>query len=143
MVEWRRNQPVLVEQGIQVYPITTSKAGEGSAGATGLTALFLENVVTPFSFSREVAGSLLSVLTVDKALCDYESVRGKVALVPVEQFVLEWFVVRTGCKKVAQLFLKNLQYSLRELKTIHKRFWLFQRLCGWAGCRGRNMQEDL
>jgi hypothetical protein len=57
--------------------------------------------------------------------------------------VLEWFVVRTGCKKVAQLFLKNLQYSLREMRTIHKRFWLFQRLCGWAGCRGRNMQEDL
>ncbi len=56
---------------------------------------------------------MLSVLSVDKVLADYDSVRSKVALVGLEQFVLEWFVVRTGCKKVAQIFLKNLQYSLR------------------------------
>jgi hypothetical protein len=138
--DWHRNKPVHVEQGVQVFFIATSKGGEGSSGATGLTAKFLESVVTPFSFGKEVTGSLLSVLAVDKVLSDYESVRGRVALLGLEQFVLEWFVVRTGCKKVAQLFVKNLQYSLREMRTSHKRFWLFQRLCGWAGIRGRNMQ---
>jgi hypothetical protein len=78
--EWKRNQPVHVDQGVQVYPIATSKAGDGTAGASGATALFLDKVVTPFSFGREVAGSLLSVLAVDKILCDYEAVRSRVAI---------------------------------------------------------------
>jgi len=26
---------------------------------------------------------------------------------------------------------------------VHKRFWIFYRICGVGGIRGRNMQEDL
>ena len=142
--DWKKNMPIKVDAGAQVFLIAEGKGAESyGRGAGGATAQFLQNVITPFSFSKEVTGSLLNVLTVEKVLFDYEVVRQRLGLVGLEEFVVQWFVVRTGCKKVAQIFVKNLQYSLKELRGVHKRFWLFQRLCGWSGFKRRNLQEDL
>lgn len=142
--DWKKNIPIKVDASAQVFMIAEGKGAESYGRASGgVTLQFLQNVITPFSFSREITGSLINVLTIDKMLFDYELVRQRVGLVGLEEFVLQWFVMRTGCKKVAQIFVKNFQYSLKELRTAHKRFWLFQRLCGWSGFKRRNMQEDL
>ena len=61
---------------LQVYLVAQSKGLEGAAGAGGgLLSRFLDNVVTPFSFNKEIAGSLINILTVDKILFDYDFVR--------------------------------------------------------------------
>lgn len=140
---WDRNKPEKAEAATQAFLVTT--AGQGAAAAAGGTALsaFLDKVVTPFAFSKEIAGSLMTVLTVDKILWDYELIQKKLALRPMPQFLVEWFVIRTGCKRIGQIFLRNFVYSLRELRGLHKRFGLMERLCGCAELRGRNMGEDL
>lgn len=90
-----------------------------------------------------MTGSLINILSIDKILYDYEIIRHKFNLKSFEQFLFEWFIIRTGCKKIAQIFVKNFLYSLKELKGRHKRFSIFYRICGFSGFRGRNMQEDL
>eukprot|EP00919_Chromeraceae_sp_WS-2016_P037543 GHVR01089672.1.p1 GENE.GHVR01089672.1~~GHVR01089672.1.p1 ORF type:complete len:152 (+),score=0.08 GHVR01089672.1:172-627(+) len=57
--------------------------------------------------------------------------------------MFEWFIIKTGCKKISQIFIKNFIYSLKELKGKHKRFNIFHKICGFAGYRKKNMQEDL
>lgn len=60
------------EVGVQVYLINQGKGSEGIGGVTGsLLTRFLDNVVTPFSFSSDIAASLISVLAIDKILFDY------------------------------------------------------------------------
>ena len=101
---------------------------------------FLDNVVTPFSFSREIAGSLINILTVDKILFDYDLIRLREGLKSFEEFLFEWFIIRTGCRKIAQIFVKNFLYSLKELRTSHKRFAIFYRISGHSGYQKRNVQ---
>ena len=105
-----------------------------------LLGRFLDNVVTPFSFNKEITGSLINILTIDKVLFDYELIRSRESLKTFEEFLFEWFIIRTGCRKIAQIFVKNFLYSLRELKGTHKRFALFFRICGHSGFKKRNMQ---
>jgi hypothetical protein len=52
--------------------------------AADITTQFLQNVITPFSFSKDIAANLLNLLTIDKILYDYEIVRQKLALVPFQ-----------------------------------------------------------
>ena len=103
-------------------------------------ARFLDNVVTPFSFSKDIAGSLINILSIDKILFDYETIRLREAVRSFEEFLYEWFIIRTGCRKIAQIFVKNFLYSLKELRSAHKRFSTFYRITGMSGFKKRNMQ---
>ena len=127
----------------QVYMIAQGKGSEGTGEGGNLLVRFLDNVVTPFSFSKEIAGSLINILTVDKILFDYDFIRLRESLRTFEEFLFEWFIIRTGNRKIAQIFVKNFLYSLKELKTHHKRFAIFYRISGHSGFKKRNMQEDL
>ena len=61
---------------VQVYLVAQSKGLDRATGVGGgLLSSFLDNVVTPFSFNKEIAGSLINILTVDKILFDYDFVR--------------------------------------------------------------------
>ena len=51
--------------------MTTSGQGVAAAAMGSALSVFLDKVVTPFAFSKEIAGSLMTVLTVDKILWDY------------------------------------------------------------------------
>lgn len=65
--------------------IAEGKGSEAYAQAnSGFTVQFLQNVITPFSFSKEITGSLINVLTVDKILYDYDTVRSRLGLVSFE-----------------------------------------------------------
>ena len=73
---FQKNVPQHREFGIQVYLINQGKGSEGSSGqGGGMMARFLDNVITPFSFNKEIAGSLINVLSIDKILFDYEAIR--------------------------------------------------------------------
>lgn len=74
---------------------------------------FLANVSTPFSFNEKVTGSLINLLSIDKVLYDYEIIRHKHKLQSFSEFMLEWFLIRTGSKRSAQIFTKNFMYSVK------------------------------
>ena len=48
---------------------------------------FLQNVITPFSFNQDIAGSLINILTVDKILFDYDFIRLRESLRSFEDFL--------------------------------------------------------
>lgn len=101
---------------------------------------FIDGVVSPFSFSEKITGQLISVIMVDKVLADYEAISSRQSVRGFGEYLCEWFIIKTGTKKIAQIFVKNFVYALKELKRRHKRFHLFDRICGIGWIRGRNMQ---
>ena len=80
------------------------------------------------------------MLSIDKILYDYEVVRNKLQLQSFSEFMMSWFLVRTGSKKIAQIFTKNFLYSVKELKGKHKRFNIFAKICGFNGFRKKSIQ---
>jgi hypothetical protein len=48
-----------------------------------------------------------------------------------------------GSKKIAQILIKNFLYSVKKFRNKHKRFFVFNRICGFASVRGKNLQEDV
>lgn len=80
---------------------------------------------------------------VDKLLYDYEIIRSKTVLKPVRLFLYEWFLIKTGSKKVAQIFCKNFLLSLSELRRSNKRYHLFSKLAGLLRPKKKNLMEDL
>lgn len=86
---------------------------------------------------------MISVITIDKVLYDYEPIKSKSPLTAFKHYVYEWFIIRTGSKKVSQILLKNFIYSVRKYRNKHKRLSTFNRICGYSGIRGKNIQEDI
>ncbi len=86
---------------------------------------------------------MINLLSIDKVLYDYEIIRHKGQLQSFGDFMISWFLVRTGSKKIAQIFTKNFMYSVKEMKNRHKRFNIFAKICGFNGFRKKNIQEDL
>lgn len=81
MDKWKRNIPIKVDASAQVFLISQSKQSESMSSSSGsLINQFLDNVVTPFSFSKEITSNLVSILTIDKILYDYEITRQKLGL---------------------------------------------------------------
>ena len=134
--------PKKMDASTQLFLIAESQDSKVSSSSSMMSS-FLSNVSTPFSFSEKVTGSLISILSIDKILYDYDIVRNKLQLQYFPEFLIEWFLVRTGSKKVAQIFTKNFMYSVKELKNRHKRFNIFAKICGFNGFRKKNVQEDL
>ena len=96
----------------QVY-LLNSKQSLNNMASGSLILDFLGNVSTPFSFNEKITGSLINLLTIDKMLYDYEIVRHKYKLNSFSDFMVQWFIIRTGNKKVAQIFAKNFMYSVK------------------------------
>lgn len=86
---------------------------------------------------------MINLLSIDKILYDYDIIRNKMQLNRFQDYLITWFLVRTGSKKIAQIFVKNFMYSVKELKSRHKRFNIFNKICGFSGFRKKNIQEDL
>ena len=99
--------PKKIDASTQLFLIAESQDSKVSSSSSMMSS-FLSNVSTPFSFSEKVTGSLISILSIDKILYDYDIVRNKLQLQYFPEFLIEWFLVRTGSKKVAQIFTKNL-----------------------------------
>jgi hypothetical protein len=79
---WKKNLPQMADQGAQVFLIAEGKGSESYAHATGGLAIqFLQNVITPFSFSKDITGSLINILTIDKVLYDYDIIRQRLGLI--------------------------------------------------------------
>ena len=57
-----------------------------------------------------------------------------------KHYIYEWFIVRTGSKKIAQILLKNFLYSIKKSRNKHKRFGIFNKICGFTPVRGKNLQ---
>ena len=131
--------PKKVDASTQLFLVTETQAKQMAIASTMLNK-FLTNVSTPFNFNEKVTGSLINILATDKILFDYEIIRHKNQLVPFNQFMIEWFLIRMGNKKVAQIFTKNFMHSIKELKNRHKRFNLFAKFCGFNGFRKKSIQ---
>jgi len=81
MDNWKNNIPSKVDASAQVFLIPQAKNSENTNGpSANLIHQFLENVVTPFSFSKDITANLLNILTIDKILYDYEIIRQKIGL---------------------------------------------------------------
>lgn len=83
---------------------------------------------------------MINLMSIDKILYDYERIKHKKYLKSFQDFMLEWFVIRTGNKRTAQIFTKNFMFSIKQLKGRHKRFNIFSKLCGFNGFRKKNLQ---
>lgn len=86
---------------------------------------------------------IINIFLVDKILYDYELIRNKAELKPFRLFLYEWFVLKSGSKKVAQILCKNFVLSLAEMRRDNKRYHLFSKLAGLLKPRGKNLLEDL
>jgi hypothetical protein len=49
---------------------------------------FLQNVSSPFSFTEKITSSLISLLSVDKILYDYERIKNRQTLKSFSEFML-------------------------------------------------------
>lgn len=76
----------------------------------------------------------------DKILYDYELIKQKALLKPVRQFLYEWFIIKCGSKKVAQVLCKNFVQALAQLRRDSKRHHLFSKLAGFIRARKKNLQ---
>lgn len=106
-------KPQTSDASTQLFLVTSKKTLEaGEATTSNPYDAFLENINTPFQFSKTSTSNIINLFLVDKLLYDYELIRGKVMLKPVRLFLYEWFLMKTGSKKVAQIFCKNFFLSL-------------------------------
>jgi len=137
------SKPQMMDAETQLFLVTSKKSIESGEANIGPYEAFLENVNTPFQFSKGSASNIINIFLVDKLLYDYELIRTKAALKPVRLFLYEWFLVKTGSKKVAQIFCKNFLLSLSELRRSSKRYHLFSKLAGLLRPKKKNLLEDL
>ena len=49
---------------------------------------------------------------------------------PMRDFVVQWFLVKFGVKKIAEAMLQDFIRSLIEFEPIHERFRTFLIFCG-------------
>lgn len=91
---------------------------------------FIENVNSPFKFTPMITSSFIHQLVLDKILSDYKTIQNKSKLKSFKHFVFEWFIIKTGCKVVAQIFCKNFILSIKSLRKSHKRYELAAKLMG-------------
>jgi len=83
---------------------------------------------------------LISIITIDKILYDYEPIKSKSPLMSFRHYTYEWFIIRSGSKQIAQILLKNFFYSIKKYRNKHKRFGIFNKICGFSQVRGKNLQ---
>lgn len=130
----------MVDAETQLFLVTSKKSIEGTdAVASNPYDVFLENINTPFQFSKGAASNIINLFLVDKLVYDYELIRAKAGLKSVRLFMYEWFLVKTGAKKVAQIFCKNFLLSLSELRRSSKRYHLFSKLAGLLRPKKKNL----
>lgn len=99
--------------GTQVY-LLNQKSFQNNAYITSVPLFnFLQNVSTPFSFNEKITGSLINLLSIDKILFDFEVIKHKTQLQSFAEFMMTWFLIRTGNKRSAQIFTKNFLYSVK------------------------------
>eukprot|EP00347_Sterkiella_histriomuscorum_P002505 403367891 len=92
--------------------------------------------------SKEWVQGLINLLYIDKIKTDMEEFREGKPIQSMRDFVIQWFLVKFGIKKVAEALLQDFIKSLINYEPIHERFRTFLIFCGVHIQKGLNRNRD-